>query len=68
MRNDDEIVTLIDEIERLVATRQKEMSAKQTFDGTLRIFADKVYIGKGEGKRALEELKLSIGNRLHFAK
>ena len=68
MSNTEAIADLIDEIERFVATRQKEMSVKQAFDGTLRVLADEMYIGKGEGERALEELKQSVGHLMHSGK
>ena len=52
-----QIDAFIRNIEAEVADRRSGTFTKQSFDGTLRVKLDKVFVGAPEGKRAIEALK-----------
>lgn len=52
------LAELVDGAERSVAKRLRAASTKQSFSGTLKVETDKIYVGKKDGMRALESLRL----------
>nr|WP_298124956.1 hypothetical protein [uncultured Pseudoxanthomonas sp.] len=59
---------LVRDVEKLVGKRLRELQSTQTFDGTLRIKLDKVFVDKKDGQRALEHLRQMSSSRLLKAK
>lgn len=60
--------TLVRDVEKSVGKRLRELQSTQTFDGTLRIKLDKVFVDKKDGQRALEHLRQMNSGRLLKAK
>lgn len=56
--------TVVREVEKSVGKRLREMQSTQTFDGTLRIKLDRVFVDKKDGQRALEHLRQMSSGRL----
>ena len=48
---------LVRDVEREVATKFRDANTTQSFNGTLRVKLDGVYVNKREGQRALENLR-----------
>lgn len=52
---------LIREVEAKVAREQQDVYAKQSFDGSLRVNLDEVFVSHDDGLRAIERLKAFSG-------
>lgn len=48
---------LVKDVEREVATKFRDANTTQSFNGTLRVRLDGVYVTKRDGQRALENLR-----------
>ena len=58
------ITAFLKNYEKSAVKRLRELQATQSFDGTLKVRSDRVYIDKKDGRRALEHLRTLNFRRL----
>ena len=48
---------MVEKLEKIVAEESREFQSVQTFGGALRVDVNKVFVGREDGLRALEQLR-----------
>lgn len=62
-RTKEPVDAFASKVERSVAKRFRDIHTTQSFDGTLRVKVESVYVGKKDGERALAHLRELQANR-----